>query len=391
LYLSLYLSLSYVLSIAMHTPLLPLTSPLPTTPYIPSLQAGPGCAPGEHMVRLEVDVTASSEDPSSDIPYVDLLGDFAAKERGTVLQLKERIVAAWADIQGANGSLPAPPSAQHIRLRDGKVGAQSGPLRDERILGKCLLGLADGRKVIIQVLGNAETIPAEDLLLTVRLANYEDKSLSGALDMFIPRKVTIQVLCEQIMIKYPKCTQSALPADESAACPIGIAKAFSTGPPITLKSALKLKWTDDTEARPVDISSVTIDLAPLSIRDGATVIVRDAASFQRAREAAKARKEAKGEEAATATESPLRGTLRPGSRGGRLRPSTNSRKREKGVSIGTSASQPMLPPSSGPAPEIPLASPGKEAPDGGLAMPTAPVRLVKALRGESLDNEAGAP
>lgn len=280
------------------------------------------------MIRFEVDIT---DDPNADIPTLAYLGDFPVKERSSVLQLKERLIASWAEIQGDKDNMPVPPSAQHIRLRDGKVGAQSGPLRDERAVGKCLLGMADGRKVVIQVLPNAEIIGAEDLIVFIRLANYETKTLSGGLDMFIPRKVTIQALCDQIMAKFPKCTQSAIPVDASAPCPIGIAKAFSTGPPITLKGALKLKWTDDTEARPVDITEVTIDQPPLSIRDGATIVVRDASSFQRAREAAKARKEAAGEGATLdSSESPMRGTLRPGSRGGRLRPSTNSRKnREK--------------------------------------------------------------
>lgn len=324
------------------------------------LQIGPGCAPGEHMLRFEVDIT---DDPNAEIPTLAYLGDFSVKQGSSVLQLKERLVASWNEIQGDKDNMPVPPSAQHIRLKDGKVGAQSGPLRDERAVGKCLLGMADGRKVIIQVLPNAETIGPEDLILFIRLANYEDKTFSCAFDIFIPRKVTIQQLCEQIISKFPKCTQASLPLNLDAPCPIGIAKAFSTGPPISLKSALKLKWTDDTEARPIDITTVTIDQAPLSIRDGATIVVRDAASFQRAREAAKARKEAGESSALENNESPMRGTLRPGSRGGRLRPSTNSRRnREKGVSIASSSSTPLLPPSgaiSDPdAPVIPPISPG---------------------------------
>ena len=284
------------------------------------------------MIRFEVDIT---DDPNAEIPTLAYLGDFPVKERCSVLQLKEKLVASWNEIQGDKDNMAVPPSAQHIRLRDGKVGAQSGPLRDERAVGKCLLGMADGRKVIIQVLPNAETIGPDDLILFIRLANYEGKSLSGALDMFVPRKVTIQNLCEQIITKFPKCTQSALPVDPNLPCPIGIAKAFSTGPPITLKGALKLKWTDDTDARPIDITEVTIDQPPLSIRDGATIVVRDAASFQRARDAARARKEAAGESAGLdSSESPMRGTLRPGSRGGRLRPSTNSRRnREKVATV----------------------------------------------------------
>jgi hypothetical protein len=50
----------------------------------------------------------------------------------------------------------APKSAAHIRLHDGKAGKISGPLRDDRIVGRCLLGLADGRRLMAQVLDAPE-------------------------------------------------------------------------------------------------------------------------------------------------------------------------------------------------------------------------------------------
>ena len=236
----------------------------------------------------------------------------------------------------------------------------------------------------------------------MRLTSYEKKTLSRPLDLIVPKKSTIFQLCDKIRQQYPTCIESP---EVSSPCPIGIAKAFSTGPALSLKSALKLKWTDDTDAKPVDVEIVTIDQPPLSIRDGATVVVRDQAGYLRAKEIARLKKETateNGDGSAVGDESPMRGTLRPGTRGSRLRPSTQSRKREQGVKImSASSSQPMLPPTGKTnydvpsAPEIPAASPGK---DGAILalnfnegetpgeLPNAPVRVVKALRGDIIDD-----
>jgi hypothetical protein len=79
-------------------------------------------------------------------------GELVVKEKMTVQQLKELIFSQWDVVVGAHKSAVASPkSPQHIRVRDGQSGGQSGPLRDARILGRSLVGLADGRKLIIQV------------------------------------------------------------------------------------------------------------------------------------------------------------------------------------------------------------------------------------------------
>jgi hypothetical protein len=69
---------------------------------------------------------------------------------------------------------------------------------------------------------------------------------------------------------------------------ISIAKAFSSGPPLTLKSALKLKWND---IGVLQQPNQTIDHPPMNLRDGSVLLVRSTADFERAKSAAKKRKE----------------------------------------------------------------------------------------------------
>lgn len=186
------------------------------------------------------------------------------------------------------------------------------------------------------------------------------------------------------------------PSDDVGAYPIGIAKAFSTGPPLSLKNALKLKWTDDAEqVNTAETMLQTIDKPPLSIRDGAVLVVRDTAGFLRAKEAARLRKEAaaangEGGEGGVATESPLRGTLRPGTRGSRLRPSSSA-KREKPMRIPgqqNSASSPMLPPSGeGSATPDDLGPMRSSRSEGEVVVPSDvpsnAARAIRALRQEA--------
>jgi hypothetical protein len=151
-----------------------------------------GCQPGEFLIRFEVDVTesASNSIPSTHpalpqtsadetLPTVEdasqnsvFLAEIPIREKLTVLQLKEKLFLEWESLKGGKTNIPPLPSPNHIRIRDGKVisiyyanvfriifmgyftsqvGSQSGPLRDERSLSRCLLGLSDGRKLVIQV------------------------------------------------------------------------------------------------------------------------------------------------------------------------------------------------------------------------------------------------
>lgn len=239
-----------------------------------------------------------------------------------------------------------------------------------------------------------EVIGPDDLLLFVRLASYEKKTLSRRLDLFIPKKSSVNELSQAIKSRFPDCMET--PCEDVAGYPIGIAKAFSTGPPLSLKNALKLKWTDDVDqVDSAEVLAQTIDKPPLSIRDGAVLVVRDTAGFLRAKEAARLRKEAaatSGEsgEPGVASESPLRGTLRPGTRGSRLRPSSSAR-REKPMRIPgqqNSASSPMLPPSGGEnsAPDD-LGLMRSSRSEGEVVAPTeVPSNAARAIRALRMEN-----
>ena len=60
---------------------------------------------------------------------------------------------------------------------------------------------------------------------------------------------------------------------------ISIAKGFSTGPPLTLKSSVKLSWDPSALISSPDMK---IDHPSLNFRDGILVLVRSAADWQRA-------------------------------------------------------------------------------------------------------------
>lgn len=83
------------------------------------------------------------------------------------------------------------------------------------------------------------------------------------------------------------------PSTEPALVPamsrcIALAKGFTSGPPLTIKSSLKLKWN---ESSIIYNSNTLIDRPPLNLRDSSVVIVRSIAEYEKARQAAKATKE----------------------------------------------------------------------------------------------------
>ena len=89
------------------------------------IQVGPGCLPGEHVIRFEIDVTPTNSDLSAaaeDSVYV-FLAELPVKERSSVAQLKERLFSHWQELTAGKGELlpSSPASAQHLRIRDGKV------------------------------------------------------------------------------------------------------------------------------------------------------------------------------------------------------------------------------------------------------------------------------
>jgi hypothetical protein len=109
---------------------------------------GAGCKLGEHLLKFELDNDSTSElstaaaqagtqantqggsdaepaQPTSDMMIT--LGELAVREKSSVLQLKEMLLAKWAALAAtvkmeSGAEIPkAPPSADYLRVRDGKV------------------------------------------------------------------------------------------------------------------------------------------------------------------------------------------------------------------------------------------------------------------------------
>lgn len=306
------------------------------------LQSGAGCALGEHMLQFELDAD-SPTDMSEAAPASDLivLSELRVREKHTILQLKQQILENWdsltAKARAVAGAVvpPTPASANHFRLRDGKNVQASGPLRNDRILSRCLLQIADGRRVIVQVLPHPEVIGQDDVVLSVRIASYDTKVLTRVIDFPVPRTSSVLVLYGMLLARFPQLNEEPpagtadvgsggveddaeaghdaadsgaadgagegdLPSSGNTPPPpqckvMALAKGFISGPPLTLKSALKLKWNDPIVLRNSDSP---IDRPPLNLRDGSVVVIRGIADFERARAragaAAKARKESEG-------------------------------------------------------------------------------------------------
>jgi hypothetical protein len=133
---------------------------------------GAGCKPGEFLLRFEVEnsfggndngvasiagvgdviATASS---TANVPLV--LGDIKIREKMTVAQVKALVLTRINELISSNAAgfslIPPVATVNHLRLRDGKNKGSStgGPLRDERIIGRCLLNMDDGRRIVVQV------------------------------------------------------------------------------------------------------------------------------------------------------------------------------------------------------------------------------------------------
>jgi hypothetical protein len=312
------------------------------------VQLGVGCKPGEHMIRLEKIESTGDVTGNMSTSY---LGELPVHEKLSIFKLKEKIVAQWKIFSALDVAGKQPLSAHHLRLRDGKSAQLSGPLRDDRIVSRCLLGLMDGRRVVLQVLPEPEIIGPDDLILCVRVCDYARKVISKPIDLAVPKSTTIAGLYILVLQKFPHMNlepkvdldlvasevsmeakthsdpvltssdpaierntgphaegfavgskaeggipESNIVAEESLMFPpesriIEIAKGYSTGPPLTVKSSLKLKWNDPSVLRSGD---APIDRPPLTMRDGSVLVVRSIEDFNKARDAARARREADG-------------------------------------------------------------------------------------------------
>jgi hypothetical protein len=116
---------------------------------------GAGCKLGEHLLKFELDNDSTSElstaaaqagtqantqggsdaEPSQATGDMMItLGELAVREKSSVLQLKEMLLAKWAALAAtvkmeSGAEIPtAPPSADHLRVRDGKVSHKSAVL-----------------------------------------------------------------------------------------------------------------------------------------------------------------------------------------------------------------------------------------------------------------------
>jgi len=278
------------------------------------LQVGKGCKAGEHLLRFELDTlsadaallaltnnktaataptapppsssSSSQQQPQQQQQYV-ALSELAVSEKMSILQVKKLLFEQWETLSAAaaaaaavdgsgsgsgNAAMITPPeSVHHIRLRDGKGGKASAPLRDDRLIGRCLLGLTDGRRLLVQVLPQPEFIGPDDIVVSLRVAAYEQRKLYPSIDLPLPRSSTIKDLYVKILQLLPHLQEdvAAAPAadtispaadssnvvDESTY--ISIAKGYTTGPALTLKSASKLKWDDPAVIAALHSSSTT--------------------------------------------------------------------------------------------------------------------------------------
>ncbi len=267
----------------------------------------------------------------------------------------------------------------------------------------------------------AEIIGADDLILSVRVASYEGKTLSRPIDLPLPRTTTVQLLYEAILIRFPRCNEEppstadnpvveeegdnsanagGKDTDEVATLSrassggvdggggeivevvytapptqsrfVAVAKGLTSGPPLTLKSALKLKWNDNSVLRRADC---LIDHPPLNLRDGSVLIVRGVADFERAKAAVRARRELEGPRPVSAgTGAVAVKANRAVSRGGKQFPSALPREKGSHAKTSGEGGDSNSGNGNGEAPPPPHPSPDK-AKDMGLGLGITGARL----------------
>lgn len=231
-------------------------------------------------------------------------------------------------------------------------------------------------------------IGADHLYIFATVIAFQSKVIFRPVGLSISRHTTIRQLYQLFIEKFPRLNEPApvfdpsqpeAQGDTAVTFPectvITCAKGLSTGPVLTIKSALQLKWND---ASVLSEHATAIDQPPLNLRDGSLIVIRSAAEFERAREDARARVAARP--SSSAGDSPARGKIRPGSRGV-VRSRAGAR--EKGIKINVEGDESGVP-------SLPKASPEKlvgseifqneNLIDNNGQLPNAPVRVVKVLR-----------
>ena len=94
-----------------------------------------------------------------------------------------------------------------------------------------------------------EKIGPHDVILAVRVMLSEHQPLLPVIDLPMPKKSPLSTLAKVILDMFPQlrsADETGADKDETTGTQLplllSIAKGFSTGPPLTVKSALKLKW-----------------------------------------------------------------------------------------------------------------------------------------------------
>lgn len=256
------------------------------------------------MLRFEIDLGV----PENGQPtkkgeagrYV-LLDEIAVSEKATILSIKKSLHSQWPSLldklqkrlqnMGNSLTVATPLTPNHIRLRDMKGGKVSGPLRDDRVACRCLLGMSDGRRISVQVLPNEEIIGNDDLLISIRELSYDKKIMCEPQEISIPRSFTVQFLLDKILLTFPHLAEAldSVESDSPYKGLIDVAKAYTTGPPLSLKNALKLKWNDPAVV--VEGLDRLVDRPPLNLRDGSIIAVRSRADWLRAQARVRSKKE----------------------------------------------------------------------------------------------------
>lgn len=188
-----------------------------------------------------------------------ILGEQPISEKLKVLELKKIIYNVIIQSSSTSHKIKhIPTSFNHIRLRD--IRKPNEFLRNDRILNRAMLGLADGRKILCQYLTEPEVIEVNDIVVNVRLLSCT--KLSKSIDMIINKSISVSDLYKMLFEKFKIYHDNGMM--------LSIAKGFNSGPPLTYQSASKLSWNNGTT---LINNNSTIDMTPLTIRDGSLIII----------------------------------------------------------------------------------------------------------------------
>eukprot|EP00656_Telonema_subtile_P008604 TRINITY_DN14015_c0_g1_i1.p1 TRINITY_DN14015_c0_g1~~TRINITY_DN14015_c0_g1_i1.p1 ORF type:complete len:749 (+),score=141.32 TRINITY_DN14015_c0_g1_i1:726-2972(+) len=232
----------------------------------------------------EVKVKLSLYDPSSlDKQFTPLVqvvtrldetvGELKARLTTRILQLSEGEkwavrLSEWAGTLG-----------RCVRLRDRKDGQVGKILLDDtKTLQASVPRLKDGRDVAVQLLQTPEMVAPGDLVLQVRWWRCQERKIDPVQEVVVCKTATAASLCQVLATQFG--LEGTLEAQDQPR--LGVAKGSTFGPPLDTKLAARLKW--DSAEQGLDLRSApaeaddefgSVSNAPLSLRDGSLLLVRD--------------------------------------------------------------------------------------------------------------------